>query len=206
MPAPRTLAAPFFLALSAFALFAMPAHADLGDTSASGVASAAKRTAPRLASGLFSPMPGGHLAGYAADTGLDIAGFRLPVFALAAGTLDYAEEGHTRWNGRGDSRLALRLALDEPIAVPGASRRVTHVWYAHLTSVEIAQAEGALPRAHVEGGQVLGVSGFANGAPHLHLGMLLDGDVSQDAGTFLGEDEIRVVLGRLSARGRLARR
>ena len=106
------------------------------------------------------------------------------------------------------ARLLCEIAereVDEPIAVPGASRRVTHVWYAHLASVEIAQAVGARPRAHVEGGQMLGVSGFANGAPHLHLGMLLDGDVSQDGGTFLGEDEIRVVLGRLSARGRLPR-
>lgn len=205
MPTPRTLAAALAVLLAGSSIAALPARAD--STEAPRVRRVAldeARAAPRLPSGFSNPMPGGHLAGYAADTGLDIGGFRMPVFAIAAGTLDYAEAGHTRWNGKGDSTLAVRLALDAPI--PWKKRQITHVWYAHLTSVELAQPEGASERAHVEAGHPLGVSGFANGAPHLHLGLLLDGDVSQDWGTFLGEDEIRAVLGSLSARGRLPRR
>ena len=146
-----------------------------------------------LPNGLFNPMPGGVMAGYRADTGLDLAGNRLPVFALAAGTLDYSEPGHTLWTGPGDTANTVRLALDEPIAVAG--QQVTHVWYAHLSSLIHQQPEGATERIHVQGGEQLGVSGVANGSPHLHLGMLLDGEVSQRWGTFLLEDGVRGVLG-----------
>jgi murein DD-endopeptidase MepM/ murein hydrolase activator NlpD len=150
-----------------------------------------------LPSGLFSPMPGGLLAGYPADTGLDIAGFKRPVHAIAAGTLDYAEAGHTRWRGRGDSRFTVRLALDEPIS--WGNRRITHAYYGHLSSLAATQAEGAGARLHVEAGQVLGVSGWANGSPHLHLGLLLDGHVGQDSWEdILDEAQVRGVLGHIS--------
>lgn len=151
-----------------------------------------KDLAPRLPNGLFNPMPGGILAGYRADTGLDIAGFRRPVHALASGTLDYSEAGHTLWTSKSDSPYCVRLALDAPI--PWKGRRITHVYYAHLHAIEHHQPEGA-PRTRVQGGERLGVSGIANGSPHLHLGLLLDGRVDQSWGTFLLEDEVREVLG-----------
>src|SRR5262245_26526365 len=72
--------------------------------------------APRsaaLACGLYNPMPGSILAGYAADTGLDLAGMPSPVHAIAAGTIAYAEDGHTRWRGRNDAGYAALPALDE---------------------------------------------------------------------------------------------
>jgi murein DD-endopeptidase MepM/ murein hydrolase activator NlpD len=137
-------------------------------------------------------MPGGVTAGYSADTGLDLAGSPRDVFAIASGTLDYAEAGHTLWNGRHDSKLAARITLDEPIRL--GDRTITHVWYAHLSEVAIEVHEGSGELIHVEAGQRLGRSGTANGSPHLHLGMLLDGDVSQSWGTFLLEDDVRRVL------------
>jgi murein DD-endopeptidase MepM/ murein hydrolase activator NlpD len=146
-------------------------------------------------------MPGGVLAGYRADTGLDIAGSPRPVFALAAGTLDYAEPGHTLWTGPNDTPNTIRLRLDVPIAYKG--RTVTHLWYAHLSALAVHQAEGAAERRHIAAGELLGVSGVARGSPHLHVGMLLDGDVSQYWGTFLLEDEIREVLGGLRRGARL---
>src|SRR5579862_6571497 len=63
----------------------------------------------RLGSGLFDPMPGGVLAGYRADTGLDIASSPRSVFAVAAGRLDYSELGHTLWVGKGDTQGAIRI-------------------------------------------------------------------------------------------------
>src|SRR5882757_7812065 len=54
------------------------------------------RSPPLKNPALSSPMPGGFLGGWGGDTGLDIAGDHIPVFALAAGTLDYSEWGHTR--------------------------------------------------------------------------------------------------------------
>lgn len=53
----------------------------------------------------------------------------LEVFALAAGTLDYSEWGHTRWTTDKDTAFSVRLALDEPInwSGPGEhqARRIT---------------------------------------------------------------------------------
>ncbi len=154
-----------------------------------------------LACGLSNPMPGGVTAGYSADTGLDLAGSPRDVFAIASGTLDYAEAGHTLWNGRHDSKLAARITLDEPIRL--GDRTITHVWYAHLSEVALELHEGSGELIHVAAGQRLGRSGTANGSPHLHLGMLLDGDVSQSWGTFLLEDDVRRVLCRWSKGKRL---
>jgi murein DD-endopeptidase MepM/ murein hydrolase activator NlpD len=138
-------------------------------------------------------MPGGVMAGYQADTGLDIAGSPRPVYALAAGTLDYSEPGHTLWTGPSDTANCVRFELDEPIPYKG--RLITHVYYAHLSKLETIQHEGDPQRRHVEGGELLGVSGVARHSPHLHIGLLLDGEVAQYWGTFLLADEIRRVLG-----------
>lgn len=146
-----------------------------------------------LRSGFHNPMPGGVMAGYQADTGLDIAGSPRPVYALASGTLDYSEPGHTLWTGAADTANCARFELDAPI--PWKGRQITHVYYAHLSRLAHLQPEGALPRRHVEAGEVLGRSGVANHSPHLHIGLLLDGEVEQYWGTFLLADEVRKVLG-----------
>ena len=146
-----------------------------------------------LPSGFFNPMPGGVFAGYEADTGLDIAGSPRAVYALAAGTLDYSEEGHTLWTGPKDTPNCVRFELDTPI--PWKGRRITHVYYAHLSKLAYQQAEDDKQRRHVEGGEYLGESGVANHSPHLHIGLLLDGETRQYWGSFLSAAEIRKVLG-----------
>lgn len=153
------------------------------------------RSPPLRSAALASPMPGGFLGGWAGDTGLDIAGDHLDVFALGAGTLDYSERGHTLWTSGKDTPNSVRLALDTPIPWRDG-HRVTHVYYTHLASVETTQAEGAATRKHVEAGEKLGVSGIGNGVPHLHLGLLLDGQVAQDSWTYiLRENEVRKAMG-----------
>lgn len=148
----------------------------------------------KLRGGLHNPMPGGQLSGYYGDTGLDISGSPRPVYAIAAGTLDYAERGHTLWTGPKDTPFCVRLALDEPI--PWKGRKITHIYYAHLTSVVTEQAENAVERKHVAAGEQLGISGTARGVAHLHIGFLLDGNVEQDSWEFiLREFEVRRVLG-----------
>ncbi|HEY3351690.1 MAG TPA: hypothetical protein VGQ83_00445 [Polyangia bacterium] len=149
---------------------------------------------PRLPSGWHSPMPGGRFAGYRGDTGLDISGRALPVYALAAGRLDYAERGHTRWRGPRDTDFCVRIELDTPI--PWQGRRVTHLYYAHLRAVDFVQAEGAPARRRVAAGERLGISGVANGSPHLHLGFILDGRVEQETyADILREWDARKLLG-----------
>lgn len=150
------------------------------------------RSEPIL-NGFWNPMPGGVLAGYRADTGLDIMGIKKPVFALASGQVDYAEQGHTLWTGPRDTALCIRIELDEAIDYKG--KKVTHIYYAHLSELVSTQPEGSRPRAHVDAGDRLGTSGVANGSYHLHVGFLLDGDVSQAWETYLFEDEIREVMG-----------
>jgi hypothetical protein len=142
----------------------------------------------------MSPLPGGVLSGYAGDTGLDIAANHARVFAIAAGTLDYAERGHTRWVHGRDTPNSVRLALDAPMAF--RKRRITHVYYTHLSALAFAKAEGDTRNIHVEAGESLGVSGIGNGMPHLHIGLLLDGRVEQDSWEFiLREQDIREVFG-----------
>lgn len=189
---PRALGEGAELARAAGVLPGTPATAAPATASPVAAAPAAPRST-QLPSGFFNPMPGGVFAGYRADTGLDLAGSPRPVHAIASGTLDYSEPGHTLWVGPRDTAHTIRIELDEPIPFEG--RRVTHVWYAHLSALERIQREGDLPRAHVEAGEKLGISGRANGSPHLHIGMLLDGEVEQRWGTFLLEDEVREVLG-----------
>jgi hypothetical protein len=147
-----------------------------------------------LPCGLANPLPGGVLSGYAGDTGLDIASAPHEVYAIAAGTLDYSEEGHTLWLGPKDTHFSVRIALDAPI--PWKGHLITHAYYTHLSALEVVQHEGDKLRHHVEAGDALGTSGVANGLPHLHLGLLLDGHVEQDDWTWiLREGEVRKVIG-----------
>ena len=169
-------------------------------TPAPGPAPAPAQLSARLKNpALASPMPRGNLGGWGGDTGLDIAGDHLEVFAIAAGTLDYSEWGHTRWTTGKDTAFSVRLALDEPIvwdASDGAKRRITHVYYTHLSKVDTLQAQSSEARKHVVTGERIGISGVGNGTPHLHLGLLLDNQVEQDSWTYiLREHEVRKVLG-----------
>jgi hypothetical protein len=161
-------------------------------------ATVAPITASRLKAPLLaSPMPRGNVGGWSGDTGVDIAGDHLEVFAIAAGTLDYSEWGHTRWTSGKDTAFSVRLALDEPIAWgEKGERRITHVYYTHLSKVETNQPEGSETKRHVVTGERIGISGIGNGTPHLHLGLLLDNQVEQDSWTYiLREHEVRKVFG-----------
>jgi hypothetical protein len=147
-------------------------------------------------------MPGSFTAGYSADTGLDLAGIKMSVHAIADGKVIYAEAGHSLWSSQRDTDLAVLIELDEPIEA--GDRKVTHVWYAHLSELAFEQPRLFSKNRRVVAGARLGTSGVANGSWHLHLGLLLDGDTSQRWGTYLLEDEARKVLCGLRARQRLA--
>jgi murein DD-endopeptidase MepM/ murein hydrolase activator NlpD len=152
---------------------------------------------PRLRNqALFAPIAGGSMSGYAGDTGLDIAAKARTVYAIADGTLEYSENGHTRWTDakRGDTPGSVRLRLSTPLAWRG--HQVTHVYYTHMSKLTFAMAEGDEPATRVHGGQELGTSGSARGMPHLHIGLLLDNHVEQDTwASLLTEDEIRQLFG-----------
>lgn len=143
---------------------------------------------------LSNPFPSGVIAGYAGDTGLDIAGKFLPVYAVRSGFIDYAERGHTVWTKAPDTPLSVRIEFDEPLVWRG--KRITHAYYTHMSKLAMTQPEHATLRRHVEAGEFLGISGIGNGTPHLHLGLLLDGHVEQDHWkTLLLPGEIAALLG-----------
>jgi hypothetical protein len=83
------------------------------------------------------------------------------------------------------------------------ARTITHVWYAHLSELARELHEGSSEHVHVTAGRRLGKSGMANGCNHLHIGLLLDGQVEQYWGTYLLEDDVRKVLCGWSAGVRL---
>ncbi len=172
------------LALGLGAALSVPGSASAG----------AVRSPPLRNPRLHSPLPSGVLAGYGGDTGLDIGGHELPVHAIASGTLDYSERGHTLWTGPRDTPYSVRLALDLPL--PWGKKQVTHVYFTHLSRLLFDQAEGAPVRRRVEAGERLGTSGIANGVPHLHIGLLCNGRVEQDSWEFiLREHDIRQLFG-----------
>lgn len=182
-------------ALGAVVCLALIVPATAAPTASPSGADNTTQRSPVLANKkLRSPMPGGQMAGYYGDTGLDIAGRYQPVYAIASGKLDYAERGHTVWRGPRDTDYCVRIELDEPIEYRG--KRITHIYYAHLSAVAIPQAEGDFPRRYIEAGERLGTSGIANGVPHLHLGLILDGRIDQVYyADVLREWEVRAVLG-----------
>jgi murein DD-endopeptidase MepM/ murein hydrolase activator NlpD len=150
-------------------------------------------------------MPGGFLGGWQGDTGIDIAGDHLPVHALAAGTLDYSEKGHTLWTRGRDTPYSVRIKLDEPIA--WGDQKITHLYYTHLSKLAYGQAESATERKHVDAGEQIAISGIGNGVPHLHLGHLMDDQVEQDSWKYiLREDGIRKAMGGYKNGELLARR
>jgi hypothetical protein len=155
----------------------------------------AMAAAPKLKNqALFSPIPGGILGGWNGDTGLDVSANFRPVHAIAAGTLEYSESGHTLWKRGKDTPNSVRLKLDAPIL--WKEHRITHVYYTHLSALETVQREVDPEKKHVEGGDRLGVSGIGNGVPHLHIGLLLDGNVEQDSwDSLLVEGDVRKVFG-----------
>ncbi len=89
----------------------------------------------------------------------------------------------------------MRVKLDAPIPWK-KGHHVTHVYYTHLSALASVLPEGAAMPRRVAAGERIGTSGIGNGVPHLHVGLLLDGNVEQDSwDTLLREDEVRAVLG-----------
>lgn len=159
-----------------------------------GTPSPPATSAPLRNAALHSPMPGGAMGGWQGDTGVDISGRFLPVHAIAAGTLEYSEWGHTRWRTPPDTPFSVRLRLDVPIQV--GAHKVTHVYYTHLSAVVTNQPESSPTKKHVAAGERIATSGIGNHVPHLHLGLLLDDQVEQDSWEFiLREDAVRRVMG-----------
>jgi murein DD-endopeptidase MepM/ murein hydrolase activator NlpD len=143
---------------------------------------------------LRSPLPGGVFAGYAGDTGLDLAADHQPVYAIADGVLEYSEPGHTVWSGGKDTPNSIRIRLDLPIT--HGTRHITHAYYTHLSQLRYAMREGEDVRIHVVAGQQLGISGVGRGSAHLHIGLLTEGQVDQASwNSLLTERHIRDVFG-----------
>lgn len=164
-----------------------------GETgSVSGTAGRSTRLAGSPA-GLFNPLPSGTMCGYVEDTGLDICSSNAPVYAIASGTLDYSELGHVLQRSPNDTQNSVRITLDAPFTIQG--KLITHVYYTHLSELAQVKAEGGAS-VRIEAGQFLGISGIANGVRHLHLGLIVNGEVTQELpSSTLKEWDVRRALG-----------
>ena len=109
------------------------------------------------------PMPGGVLGGYSGDTGLDIGGSRLPVYAIAAGTLDYAGMGpHALGRPARYGVLRAHHALACAHSLARSTRSPTSTMRACPASSSRSPSTPASDRRHVAAGERLGTSGIAN--------------------------------------------
>lgn len=143
-------------------------------------------------SGLIVPVVGATNSrggGYKEDTGLDImTPIGSNVVASAAGTLEYAEDGHSRQIGEDvdpttpgfQKQKSIRIKLDTPVEYQGKTYQ--YQYFTHLRSIEDglynkgthSRTKNSRQAIRIEAGQLLGQTGTAGGGPHLHTGFSAD--------------------------------
>ncbi len=143
-------------------------------------------------SGLIIPVIGATNSrggGYKEDTGLDImTPIGSKVVASRSGTLEYAENGHSRQIGEDvdptspgfQKQKSIRIKLDNPVEYEG--KQYQYQYYTHLRQIEqsiynkgsMSRTKGSQQPIRIEAGQFLGETGTAGGGPHLHTGFSVD--------------------------------
>ena len=135
---------------------------------------------------LINPVPGtnneDNNAGYASDSGLDIAvTVGTKCVAAADGVVEYAENEFTAHHVQQQDDTnpskpgyqvpwSVRIRLDDPFQYKGTTYR--WIWYTHLTAVDDSIRDKF--EISIKAGDPIGLTGFANGEAHLHFGILAD--------------------------------
>jgi len=117
------------------------------------------------------------MAGYQADTALISQAARRPVYAIAAGTSITPTWPHA-WTGPSDTANCVRFELDTP-STTKAERSPCLLRF--TLQAGLISSAGGRPSEGTSRRQLLGVSGSQH-SPHLHIGLLLDGDVTHGTG------------------------
>lgn len=97
-----------------------------------------------------------------------------PIYAPADGVIEYSENGHTRNNGKSETQYSVRIRLDEPIKYTGSwtdgnrSGEVNYIYLTHMCGITNRVPEGS-GELEVKKGDIIGYSGVANDANHLHM-------------------------------------
>jgi hypothetical protein len=131
-----------------------------------------------------NPVPGSDYSnngGYDADSGLDISVPEgTPCVTPFAGTVVYAEEGHTTWMEDAWQDTpgyqvphSVSIRLDAPFEADGVT--VNFVWFTHLGKVDSSILNKGTDKGipvHVNPGHPIGLTGTANNSPHLHIGFV----------------------------------
>ncbi len=126
-------------------------------------------------------------------SGVDIhCAMGTPIYACADGVITYSEKGHTVNNKPHETPYSVKIKLNTPITYG----KYTYIsaYYTHFSSLVYDVAEGSKKSntVKVKKGDLLGYSGTANYAPHLHFSF----ETSYSTGSrMMKTSELLVVLG-----------
>lgn len=102
--------------------------------------------------------------------GIDIhCAMGTPIYACADGTITYSEAGHTSNNKPHETAFSVKIKLATPFTYNGY--KYVSAFYTHFSKLVYDVAEGSKKSGTiaVKRGDLLGWSGTANYAPHLHF-------------------------------------
>lgn len=101
-----------------------------------------------------------------------------PVYAVANGTIQYSEWGHTVNKGSHETAYSVKIKLDKPFTRNGV--KYICAYYTHMSKLvyDVPEKSNKSNTIHVKPGDLIGYSGTANYCAHLHFSF--EGDASSN--------------------------
>ncbi|MEG2147113.1 MAG: M23 family metallopeptidase, partial [Bacilli bacterium] len=104
-----------------------------------------------------------------------------PIYAIADGTMEYSEWGHTVNKAKQETAYSVKIRFDnsfkyngkwakgigKSIAYSSGTKTASYAFYTHMIGIRY-RANSSIGTRKVKQGELIGWTGYAN-APHLHL-------------------------------------
>lgn len=101
-----------------------------------------------------------------------------PIYAVASGTIQYSEWGHTVNRGPNETAYSVKIRLDKPFTKNGV--KYICAYYTHMSKLvyNVPEKSNKSNTIRVKPGDLIGYSGTANNCPHLHFSF--EGDAASN--------------------------